>query len=261
VSGGSWMLHLDVALDEANRHWSVLEAAGMVGAAEVDGRTTVYFTARPDDLPLDGRWEHVPDRDWHARWRDGLTPVRAGRWTVTPTWLATGAVDELIIDPGQAFGTGHHETTTGCLEVLDQIALDGRTVLDVGTGSGGLGIAAARRGATVTAVDIDPLATSAAAANAARNDVRLTIVTGSIEAVAGQTYDVVVANLDSATVISSAARLAAAVAPGGELIVSGVGNERSDEVRAALEEVGLQMTATPGREWTLLRTAGHHDVE
>ena len=84
------MLPLDGPLDEVDRHWATLTAAGMIGAAEVDGRAGVYFPHRVDDLAVPGTWEHIPDRDWHEQWRDGLTPVRAGRWTVTPSWLATG---------------------------------------------------------------------------------------------------------------------------------------------------------------------------
>jgi ribosomal protein L11 methyltransferase len=253
---GHWVLHLDGDLDEVDRHWPVLTAAGMVGAAEVDGRAGVYFLRRIDDLIDDldvpGTWEHVPDRDWHERWRDGLTQVRAGRWTVTPSWLATGAADELVLDPGQAFGTGHHETTRACLDALAAVALDGRTVLDVGTGSGVLAIAAADAGATVTAVDTDPLAVAAATANAARNGVDVAVALGGVDAVRGRTFDLVVANLDTATVVAAAADLVRAVAPGGTLLASGVSNERRHEVEAALADVDMHVTVHPGIEWTLL---------
>lgn len=250
---GHWVLHVDTDLDEVNRHWAELAAAGMVGAAEIDGRAAVYFTERVAVLSLRGRWEHVPDRDWHRRWRAGLTPVRAGRWTVTPSWLATGADDEVVIDPGQAFGTGHHETTALCLEALAATRLHDRTVLDVGTGSGVLAIAAARAGATVTAVDTDPLAVEAATANADRNRVRVTFVHGGVEHVAGRTFDVVVANLDSTTLATLAPALRDVVAPGGTLLASGVGNERSSEVDGALAAAGLHPIATHARAWTLLR--------
>ncbi|CAN5875158.1 50S ribosomal protein L11 methyltransferase [soil metagenome] len=260
----TWALHVTGDLDEVNRHWAALDAAGMRAAAEVDGRAIVYFDDRCADPPIAGRWEHVADRDWHERWRAGLTPVRAGRWTVTPSWLTAGGQtsgsgsdrshgDELVIDPGQAFGTGHHETTVACLEALDEVPLAGRTVLDVGTGTGVLAIAAARAGATATAVDVDPLATAAARDNAARNQVDISVCTGGVEHVAGRTFDVVVANLDSATLMSVASALRSALAGGGLLIASGVSNERSDEVTTALTSVGLAVTATAGTEWSLLR--------
>ncbi|MBW3605533.1 MAG: 50S ribosomal protein L11 methyltransferase [Actinobacteria bacterium] len=249
----TWALHVDADLDEVNRHWAALDAAGMLAAAEVDDTAIIYFARRPDDPPLDGRLEHIADRDWHERWRDGLTPIRAGRWTVTPSWLATGGTDELLIDPGQAFGTGHHETTVGCLEALDALSLRGRTVLDVGTGTGVLAIAAARAGAVATAVDVDPLATTAASDNARRNRVSIAVVTGTLDRVAGRTFDVVVANLDSAMLIAAAGGLARVVAPDGVLVASGVSNPRSDEVAGALTAVGLSVEVSTGHEWSLLR--------
>jgi ribosomal protein L11 methyltransferase len=255
VTGGHWLLHLDADLDEVNRHWAVLTAAGMTGAAEVGGRATVYFADRVDTLALSGRWEYLADRDWNARWRAGLTPVQAGRWTVTPSWLATGAPDELVIDPGQAFGTGHHETTSACLEALDGIPLRGLALLDVGTGTGVLAIAAALAGATVTAVDTDTLAVEAATANAARNGADVSVAHGSVDLVRGRIFDVVVANLDSAALAALARPLHDVLAPHGTLIAGGVGNERCDEVRVALEGAGLEVVATPGDAWTLLRGA------
>lgn len=248
-----WALHLDADLDEANLAWAALTAAGMVGAAEVDGRAAVYFAQRPTAAPLPGRWERVADRDWHERWRAGLTPVRAGRWTVTPPWLSTAAADELIIDPGQAFGTGDHETTRQSLDALDGVALPERTVLDVGTGTGVLAIAAARGGAWVTAIDIDPLAVAAARDNAHRNGVTIEVLAVGIDDLAGRTFDVVVANLDSATLIASAPALHAALAVDGLLIAGGVSNVRGDEVCAALERSGLRVQRAAGTEWSLLR--------
>jgi ribosomal protein L11 methyltransferase len=255
VTGGHWLLHLDADLDEVNRHWAVLTAAGMTGAAEVGGRATVYFADRVDTLALSGRWEYLADRDWNARWRAGLTPVQAGRWTVTPSWLATGAPDELVIDPGQAFGTGHHETTTACMGALDGIPVRGLALLDVGTGTGVLAIAAALAGATVTAVDTDTLAVEAATANAARNGADVSVAHGSVDLVRGRIFDVVVANLDSAALAALARPLHDVLAPHGTLIAGGVGNERCDEVRVALEGAGLDVVATPGDAWTLLRGA------
>jgi ribosomal protein L11 methyltransferase len=236
-----------------NRHWADLSAAGTLGAAELDGRTDVYFPTRVADLGLTGAWEEIPDQDWHARWREGLTPVRAGRWTVTPSWHATGADTELVIDPGQAFGTGHHETTVTCLEALDDLPLAGRRLLDLGTGTAILAIAAARRGADVVAVDLDPLAVHAAQENAERNGVRLDVRLGGIGTVDGERFDVVVANLDSATLTGLAPGLAALLSAGGHLIASGVGNARASHVVDALRNAGLNVSATTGHEWSLLR--------
>lgn len=249
----TWALHVDTDLDEVNRHWAALDAAGMLAAAEVDGRAIVYFADRVDLTGVDGHWERLADRDWHARWRAQLTPVRAGRRTIVPPWLAAGGGDELVIDPGQAFGTGHHETTVRCLRALDEEPLDGRTLLDVGTGSGVLAIAAALAGATVTAIDIDPLATAAARDNATRNGVAVDVRTDGIDRCGAARFDVVVANLDSATLIAHAQALRGAVDDGGVLIASGVSNPRRDEVAAAISTVGFTVDARAGDEWTLLR--------
>lgn len=253
----TWVLHVDGDLDEVSRHWLELSDAGMVGAAEVDGRADVYFPERVDGLALRGRWEQVPDEDWHERWRAELTPVRAGRWTVTPSWLATGDPAELVIDPGQAFGTGHHETTLSCLAALDGLELRGRTLLDVGTGTGVLAVAAARVGATATGVDTDPVAVEAATANVGRNDVQVEILTGGIEVVAGRRFDVVVANLDSDALQSVAEQLHAALSDDGLLLGGGISNERADEVTATLRAAGLDVLVTAGVEWSLLRGRRH----
>ena len=252
-TSSTWVLHAGADAEEVNRHLAELRAAGMLGTVEVDGGTDVYFPRRVDGLAITGAWEEIPDRDWHAQWRAGLRPVVAGRWTVTPSWHATGDDDELVIDPGQAFGTGHHETTAWCLRAIDELALSGRRVLDLGTGSGVLAIAAARRGAWVVAVDIDPLAVEAAVANARRNRVTVDVRRGGADAVAGEHFDVVLANLDSATLCRSAGTLAGLLTPDGTLIASGVGNERQVTVTAALRAAGLDVSASAGTEWSLLR--------
>jgi ribosomal protein L11 methyltransferase len=253
--GATWVLHVAADLDEVNRRWAALTAAGMLGAAEVDGRTDVYFPTHVAGLALPGEWEEIPDQDWHARWREGLTPVRAGRWTITPSWHATGADTELVVDPGQAFGTGHHETTVACLRALDNTTLAARRVLDLGTGTAVLAIACARRGARVVAVDVDPLAADAARDNAERNDVAVDVRLGGIETVDGERFDVVVANLDSATLILLAHRLATVLTADGELIASGVGNPRAGAVAEALRGAGLRVSVRTGDEWALLRAA------
>lgn len=246
------MLHTDVTLDALNVHLAALEKAGMLGAAEQDGRASAYFAVRPVALPVAGRWEELADRDWSEAWKNGLEPVRVGGLVITPPWLATGAADEIVIEPAQAFGTGHHETTAGCLAALQEHDLAGTRVLDVGTGSGVLAIAAARLGAAaVVAVDTDPLAVDAAASNAAVNGARVEVHPGSAEDVDGR-FDVVVANLDTATLSAVADALAARLTPGGTLIASGASRDRADEAVAALHAAGLAATAHAGTEWVVL---------
>lgn len=248
----TWALRTGVGMEAVNLHLAALEQAGLLGLAEEDGAATAYFPARVDGLPVDGDWEAVPERDWLAVWKEGLEPVTVGALTVTPPWIDAGP-DAVVIDPGQAFGTGHHETTTGCLAALQELHLAGRSVLDVGTGSGILAIAAARLGAgRVVGVDTDPLAVAAARANAAVNDVDVDVREGSADAAAPERFDVVVANLDTDTLSRLATALADRLAPGGSLIASGVSLARQTEAATALTRAGLRPLTRPGREWVVL---------
>lgn len=247
----AWALHTDLDLEAVSVHLPVLEAAGLLGVVEAAGVATVYLPDRVPDLPVAGRWEAVPEQDWHARWKADIAPVTVGAITIVPPWLPAppGAI---VLEPGQAFGTGHHETTTGCLAALQELDLGGAAVLDVGTGSGVLAIAALRLGAArAVGVDTDPVAVAAAQENAARNRVAVTLRTGTVDAVDGR-FDVVVANLDTATLTALAGGLVGALAPGGALVASGVSVERTAEAEAALAAAGLPVLARPGREWTVL---------
>lgn len=217
-----------------------------------------YFATRDAEVPDGGRWEDVDEVDWAARWMEGIEPVAAGPFDVVPTWLADDHPERpgrvrIVLDPGRAFGSGHHDTTMGCLEALAELELTGRSVLDVGTGTGVLAIAAVRRGATrVVGVDVDRDAVEVAAANARANDVDLELHVGSVDAVPGP-YEVVVANVLTHTIVELADRLVAAVAPGGHLITSGIGEERAPWVAGALQAAGLGDVATRVRgEWAVV---------
>jgi ribosomal protein L11 methyltransferase len=173
-----------------------------------------------------------------------------------PSWLVaahTPAPGELtlVLDPGQAFGTGHHATTTLCLEALEGLDLAGASVADVGCGTGVLAIAAARRGAhPVVAVDIDPDAIVVTRANAARNDAEVEARAGSVEVLPGP-VDVVVANLMTDTLVSLAADLVAATRR--TLVVSGIAAERQEVVVAALAAAGAHVVAAGQRDgWAAL---------
>lgn len=216
---------------------------GAVGVQELTDALVAWFEHRVEDVPPGGEWTTEPRRDWLATWREDLEPVRAGRVAVVPTWLLDGhepTADEVTIalDPGLAFGSGHHATTQMCLEALQSSLRQGATVLDVGCGTGVLSIAAAKLGAgQVVAVDVDPDAVAVTRANADANDVALDTAIGSVELI-GDRADVVLANLLTPTLHALAVPLVSAVAPGGVLIASGVASERAEGVAAAFRAAG-----------------------
>ena len=189
----------------------------------------------------------VDETDWAESWKAGYVPQRIGRVVVVPSWLdepiGPGEV-ELRLDPGMAFGTGLHPTTRGCLTLLQQVSPMPPAVLDVGSGSGILALAALRLGA-VQAVcwDTDPVAIEATLANAAANGLagQVTAHPGTLpaEPMDGVRYELVLANLVAAVLIELAAPLAAHVAPGGTLLASGIIDGRADEVLAALTAAGF----------------------
>ena len=180
----------------------------------------------------------VPDDDWARRSQENLTPITVGRVTVLPSPESRAPSPESIaiaIPPSMGFGTGHHATTRLCLAALQSIDLRDRFVLDVGTGSGLLAIAAVRLGAArALGIDDDPDAIAAATENLTFNG-----VTGVEFAVSDlmnndlPAADVVVANLTGALLVRAAGRLVRALRPGGVLIVSGVLATEGAEVRRA----------------------------
>jgi ribosomal protein L11 methyltransferase len=203
----------------------------------------------------------TPDDDWLRLWKRGFEPVAIGsRLVVFPSWkrdMLEPYMDRVAveIDPGMAFGTGTHETTRLCLEWLDA-SWTGGSLLDVGTGSGILAIAAALLAteATIVGVDVDPVAVDVARENAALNDVaeRIAFQTGGPDSLE-ERFDVVLANLTADVVSQLAPRLSARVASGGTLVVSGVLAEQADDVARDLEAVGLErLSRRDAGEWVAL---------
>ena len=209
------------------------------------------------------RLRAIEDEDWLESWKASVTPLRVGAFLVRPTWWvepsgagATAADDAIVLtlDPGMAFGTGLHPTTQQCLEALSTLAVAGRSVLDVGTGSGILSIAAAKCGAgPVVAVDLDDLAVTAARENATRNGVAIEVRRGSVGDVAGS-FAVVLANIVAPVLRDIAADLRARLAVGGTMVVAGIVGDAEAGVRDAL---GLHVVARDQRgDWVRLTLAG-----
>lgn len=205
--------------------------------------------------------EDVKAADWVAMSLEGLPAVRAGRFIVAGAHALASARDgrtKVWIEASEAFGTGHHGTTWGCLMALEGVLRKRRVrcVLDVGAGSGVLAIAAAKHGAKALAIEIDARAAAIAAINAKQNEVaaRTRVIAGDGgRYIARQRFDLVFANILMRPLIRLAPKLAPSVAPGGTLILSGLLREQAPLVREAYANRGLILEKRIPREaWTTL---------
>lgn len=190
--------------------------------------------------------------DWAEAWKSGYQVLKLGkRLRIVPSWIAYAPEPgEVIItlDPGMAFGTGLHPTTQLCLQALEELLVPGMRVLDVGTGSGILSIAAAKLGAAeVLAVDIEAIAVRTARENVALNGVEATVRVeqGSVDDAERGTYDLVLANILAEINARLAPHLARHTAPGGWLVASGILDVREPVVERAFGLAGLHIV----RRW------------
>jgi ribosomal protein L11 methyltransferase len=246
VGGDRQIVQLDVSPEEAELAADALWQARPSAVSELalaDGR--VRLVADVADLEaLDERWPVVVldvDGEEHLdAWRAWAVPMRAGRRILLqPAWLPlvdAGPADVVVsIDPGRSFGSGSHPSTRLVLALLEDLIDGGERVLDVGCGSGVLAIAACRLGAaSAAAVDVDPAAIDATAANAAANGVadRVVAVQGDAAATAGS-FDVVVANIGLRVLQAEAPAIVERVRVGGLLVLAGLLVEQADTVAAA----------------------------
>ncbi|MBV8685807.1 MAG: 50S ribosomal protein L11 methyltransferase [Alphaproteobacteria bacterium] len=297
MSASSWKVTLPCtraeaeALKEDASPLALLDFPPVLMTSEADAaspeawRLDAYFAEPPTDemlamlralAPSAGdappAVEKVEDRDWVTLSQQGLEPIRAGRFFVhTPQHrdaAPAGAV-ALEIDAGRAFGTGQHETTSGCLVALSRLKGQGLAVanlLDLGTGTGLLAFAALKLwpAAQAIASDIDPVAIEVAQENAAVNGVRLGRARGQAElAVAAgmdhprlkarAPYDLVIANILAGPLVALAPSVAAAIAPGGRLLLAGLLDHQADTVAAAYRRHGMMLAGRIDHgEWPTL---------
>lgn len=259
--------HLPGTFETREPHLDLLWEAGATGLEERAGLIRAYFdqqTHLPAEIQ-DGEWKSEADQDWQAEFKRTLRPVQAGKITIVAPWqtaeVASGQIP-LVIEPGMAFGTGHHATTRMAVEALGQLALNEMRVLDVGTGSGVLAIAAALLGAKYAlGVDIDPLTIPIARENAEVNGVSSTqaqfkegtLGISDLPELENETFDVLVANLYAELHDLLAGEYAAQLRPAGPLILTGILTSKLALVRTALEREGF--TGVQVREdgdWALI---------
>lgn len=197
----------------------------------------------------------VDGDDWIEVWRKHYRPILFGKITVCPEWIKYDGDGEVVyIDSNMAFGTGEHETTAMCVKLIEKYLKPLDTVIDVGTGSGILGLAAAKLGAkSVIMTDIDPVAVEAANRNAKLNkvdDVCKATLTNLLDGIVGA-GDIVVANITAEVLAFLVKDIRSYVKEGGTVILSGILNDRLEKVINAYEEAGLKTeeTLTDG-EWS-----------
>lgn len=208
--------------------------------------TLALIAARMEsaDIAYTVETDQVEQEDWQNGWRKYYHPMEIGkRLAVVPSWqeYETDRV-KLILDPGLAFGTGGHETTSLCMEALDERVQGGERVLDIGTGSGILAIAALKLGAACAeGVDIDPVAVRTAGENAALNGVqdKLTVLVGDLSDKASGKYEIITANIVANAIMALAPAVPGLMAENATFIASGIIDTRKDEVITALEAAGL----------------------
>ena len=218
--------------------WANLEITGLfeadIDTQALDQQLTEQFSA---EIMSSRRLEPLEDKDWSRVWMDDYHPMQFGKkiWIV-PSWCEPPQADavNILLDPGLAFGTGTHPTTSLCLQWLDGQDLTGKQVLDYGCGSGILAIAAAKLGAEkITAIDIDPQALQATQNNAERNAVSNLISTHLPMDLPDAGFDMLLANILAGPLAELADMLCQALRPGGQLVLSGILPEQAENVAKA----------------------------
>ncbi len=202
----------------------------------------------------------VDDGDWLESWKQYYKPINAGRVTVVPEWIDyTAEKGEYVvkIDPGMAFGTGEHESTKMCLLLLQAMGVENKSVIDVGTGSGILALAAARLGASrVEAYDIDENAVKSARENCALNGLqdKITVDCADLLAKTSDKFDIVLANITADVLITLSASLGTYMKDGGVVVISGIILKREKDVVDAFEKEGFKIDERMNMgEWVAFR--------
>jgi len=267
--------------EDIDRLLAALDDAGPTAIEELSAGIRVFFATSDDrdhaitivnalGQPIVWSARSIPDEAWAERSQASLGAVHVGRIIVAPPWapearmlVSNGAGESavVIVQPSMGFGTGHHASTRRCLQLLQQDLIPGCSVLDVGTGSGVLAIAAWRLGATrVVAVDVDPAALASAAENIELNGAGAAVEIRALDAgrdanLLTAVFDLVTANLTGAMIERLAATLAGWVRPHGALVASGFQSDEEPSVVNALAAAGLSVIDRVAEDsWVAVKT-------
>ena len=238
--------------------WPVVQICGLFPDAVERAEITLTLQHVAGlDRPQSLVWRQVADQIWERAWMDRFQPMRFGeRLWIVPSGMEAPADDGVILlrlDPGLAFGTGTHPTTSMCLQWIDGHEFTGLRVVDYGCGSGVLGIACALKGAQrVVCVDNDPQALEATVSNATRNGVLERIVCQTPQRYRENQADVVLANILAGPLIDLAPRLQRSLRPGGHLVLSGIQPDQVKAVNQAYRECCGDLEVSTQENWVRL---------
>lgn len=250
---GAWEIaHIDL-IDEdliaKNRKKAVIHI--YISPSENPAEAADYLKTRFDSekIPYTVTQNGIREEDWADNWKQFFKPARIGdRLLILPEWETDENEDArtvLKIDPGAAFGTGTHATTRLCLEMIENQQPAGKSVLDIGSGSGILSIASLLLGADrAVGVDIDPLAVKTAEQNAEKNGFyppKYTAVCGDLDDKISDSYDIVIANIVADVIIRLCGSVRRHVKDGGMFIASGIIDQREQEVAESIERAGFRI--------------------
>ncbi len=210
-------------------------------------------------IPMTFTLEEKENVDWIRNYQESVQPIEAGKFYIYPSWHAPkeGLIN-IKIDPALAFGSGHHATTNACLKAISKYVDAGKEVIDVGCGSGILGLAAVKLGATVDLCDTDPLSVTSCKENFQLNEeVYRNLWEGSVNK-AEQTYDVVIANIIADVLRFIASDLKKATKEGGTLILSGILDKKEETLKDAFSDLTLKERILQDEWVTLIYTKDSH---
>ncbi len=206
------------------------------------------------------QWQIFENKDWNSEWKKYYTTFLVGeKIIVTPSWEEYEVMnDEIVIsmDPGGAFGSGTHETTMLCMEILEELVKKDMTVFDIGTGSGILGITAAKLGATnIKAVDVDAAAVETAKQNAIENEVQdvMEVFEGDLFEIKSGQCDIMVANIIAGVIMLMAPYVKSYIKPNGYFVAGGILSEKEDEVSQVIRKAGFSEVHIYSKgEWSVI---------
>jgi len=243
---GTWATNETIHVYWDPSYWSPDAHTSIIDALRVLG------IPKPDDLV---GTSSLPSQDWNSQWTSQVKPIRIGKHIrIRPSWESASSDSkdiEIIIDPKQAFGTGHHATTQLLAEWLEEIIKGGETFLDIGTGTGILAMVALRLGAQrALGLDFDPQAVDCALGYARTNRFgrELAFSVETLEQYQTSGWDLIVANLDLQTILRFAEKLNLFLSPKGQLFLSGLLIEDYQEISGTFEDRGWVVVESRYRE-------------